>query len=108
MKKVSKPLRLLTSRQLRFEYGLSWHKVQRRVDRGEVVPFAFFMGAAGNAVTLFHPNQVPELVQTCKNRPRKSPWVADELSKKPTTGDLSAAPQSCPLGEQPKPHIEIL
>jgi hypothetical protein len=77
--KKAKPIRLLTGRQLRRDHGLSWHKVQRRVDRGEIVPFAFCMGAAGNEFALFHPNQLEELLGTCANRPRKRLWVSEAL-----------------------------
>ena len=79
--KPKKPVRLLTAKQLRIEHGLSWHRVQRRVDRGQIVPFAFTLGPNGNETNLWHPAQLPELAATCKNRIRKSPWVEDELAK---------------------------
>jgi len=74
MKMPAKPIRLLTCRQLRRDHGLSWHRIQRRIDRGELVPFAFHVGPCGNETGLFHPDQVEELVATCKNRPRRPLW----------------------------------
>jgi len=74
MKMPAKPIRLLTCRQLRRDHGLSWHRVQRRVDRGELVPFAFSVGPCGNETSLFHPDQLEELVATCKNRTRRPLW----------------------------------
>jgi len=79
MKKPKKPIRLLNVRQLRHDHGLSWHRVQRRVDRGDIVPFAFSIGPGGNEISLFHPNQLKELLETCKNRAHRHAWVEEAL-----------------------------
>ncbi len=52
----------------------------RRVDRGEIAPFAFAVGPAGNEVSLFHPNQLAELKATCFNRVHRRSYVADALA----------------------------
>jgi hypothetical protein len=77
MKKPKKPIRLITPKQLRLEHGLSWHRVQRRVDRGQIIPFAFTLGPGGNEGHLWHPDQLPELLATCKNRLQKPPWIEE-------------------------------
>ncbi len=77
MKKPKKPIRLITPKQLRLKHGLSWHRIQRRVDRGQITPFAFTVGPGGNDCNLWHPDQLPELLATCENRLHKPPWIKE-------------------------------
>lgn len=69
MKKPKKPICLLTAKRLRLEYGLSWHRIRRACDLGQLVPFAV-NGFAANDYLFFHPDQLEELKATCANRPQ--------------------------------------
>lgn len=68
------PIYLLTAKRLRREHGLSWHRIRRAVDQGRIVPFAV-NGDSPNDAIWFHPDQLEDLIATCKNRPKRR-WEA--------------------------------